>query len=83
MDVNGDNNLSITDVYLVFMRILGRGWKPGVPNYRIFTVAEWNVLNASNTNLKNTYTGQQSVTITGLTNQGSTNFYLVRTGYNN
>jgi len=83
MDVNGDNNLSITDVYLVFMRILGRGWKPGIPNYRIFTVAEWNVINTSNSNLKNTYTGQQSVTITGLTNQGSTNFYLVRTGYNN
>ncbi len=45
MDVNGDNNLSITDVYLTFMRILGRSWKPGVLNYRIFTVTEWNTIN--------------------------------------
>jgi hypothetical protein len=83
MDVNGDNNLSITDVYLTFMRIIGRSWRPGVPNYRIFTVAEWNVINASSSNLKNTYTGQQSVTTSGLTNRGSTNFYLIRTGHNN
>jgi hypothetical protein len=83
MDVNGDNNLNITDVYLTFMRIIGRSWKPGVLNYRIFTSSEWGVINASNSNLKNTYTGQQSVTITGLANRGSTNFYLIRTGYNN
>ena len=83
MDVNGDNSLSITDVYLTFMRIIGRSWKPGIPSYRIFTVAEWSIIDASNANLKNTYTGQQSVTISGLTNKGNTNFYLVRTGYNN
>jgi hypothetical protein len=83
MDVNGDNNLSITDIYLIFMRIIGRSWKPGVPSYRIFTVAEWSIINASSSNLKNTYTGQQSVTISGLTNKGNTNFYLIRTGYNN
>jgi hypothetical protein len=81
MDVNGDGSLSITDVYLVFMRILGVGWKPGIPNYRIFTPTQYNTINSSTSNLVNSYPGQSSYTISGLVNKDSTNFYLFRTGY--
>jgi len=83
MDVNIDGTLTITDVYLVFMKIIGRAWKLGVPNYRIFTPTEYNTINSSTSNLRTTYPGQQSITINGLTNQGNTNFYLIRTGFNN
>ena len=83
MDVNGNNDLTITDVYLVYMRILGIGWKTGIPNYRIFSTTEWSTINSSTSNLKNTYSGTQSITKTGLINKGVSNYYLVRTGYNN
>ena len=83
MDVNGNDDLTITDIYLIYMRILGRSWRSGVPTYRLFTTSEWNTINNSTSNLKGTYPGTQSITLTGLTNKGSTNYYLVRTGYLN
>ena len=83
MDVNGDNSLTITDIYSIYMKIWGIGWKTGIPNYRFFTPAEWSVISSSNSNLRSTYIGSQSITITGLTNKGSSDFYLVRTGYRN
>jgi hypothetical protein len=83
MDVNNDNNLTITDVYLVYAKIIGISWKTGVPNYRIFTPAEWNNINTSSSNLKSTYSGTQSITLSGLTNKGNSNYYLFRTGYRN
>ena len=83
MDVNGDNSLTITDIYSIYMKIWGVGWKTGIPNYRFFTPAEWSVISSSNSNLRSTYIGSQSITLTGLTNKGSSDFYLVRTGYRN
>lgn len=83
MDVNGNNDLTITDVYIVYMRILGIGWKASIPSYRIFSPTEWSTINSSTSNLKNTYSGTQSITKTGLINKGVSNYYLVRTGYNN
>lgn len=81
MDVNGDNSLSITDIYLIFLKILGVGWPTGIPSYRIFTAAQYSTINSSTNNLTNTYPGSSSYTITGLINKDSTNFYLIRTGY--
>lgn len=83
MDVNDNNSLTISDVYLIYMKIWGIGWRSGVPNYRFFTPSEWTTISSSNSNLKSTYIGSQNITITGLTNKGSSDFYLVRTGYRN
>lgn len=83
MDVNLDNSLSVTDVYLIYMRIIGVGWKPGLPSYRLFTPSEWSIISSSTSNPRTSYPGSQSITINGLTNKGSSNFYLVRTGYRN
>ena len=83
MDVNGNNDLNITDIYLIYMRILGIGWKTGIPNYRIFTPTEWSTINPSTSNLKNTYPGTQNITLSWIPNKGSSNYYLVRTGYLN
>jgi hypothetical protein len=81
MDVNDDDNLSVTDIYLIYMKIIGRSWKTGMVDYRIFTPTEWNTISTSTSNLKTTYSGLQTITLSGLTNKGSSNYYLVRTGY--
>jgi len=81
MDVNDDNNLSISDVYSIYMKIIGIPWKSSMVDYRIFTPTEWSTISTSNTNLKSTYSGTQTITVSGLANKGSSNYYLVRTGY--
>jgi hypothetical protein len=80
MDINDDSRFTITDVYLVYARIVGRSFKT---TYRIFTPTEYNTINTSTSNLKSTITGTQSVTLTGLTNKGTSNYYLFRTGFVN
>lgn len=83
MDVNNNDTLTITDVYLIYRRILGISWRSGVPNYRLFTTAEWNTITGSTNNLKATSPGIQTITLPRLTNKGSINYYLFRTGYIN
>ena len=83
MDVNNDDYLSVTDVYLVYARIIGRTWRYPLPNYRIFSSTEWNSINNSSSNLKATYSGVQTITLSGITNKGNSNYYLIRTGYRN
>jgi hypothetical protein len=83
MDVNGDDNLTITDVYLVYAKIIGRGWRSGIPIYRIFTPTEWNTISTSSSNLKSTYSGTQTITLSGVANKGNSNYYLFRTVYRN
>lgn len=64
-DVNGSNNISITDAYGVFGRIAGRfnAWPNSVKDVKFFTVAE-----------KNTITGTPTTNYTS-TISGVTNFY--------
>lgn len=83
MDVNNNNDLTITDIYLIYARMVGRTWRAPLPNYRIFTPAEWNDISTSLSNLKPTYSGTQTIILPGLTNKGTSNYYLVRTGYQN
>jgi hypothetical protein len=83
MDVNNNNILSITDVVLIFQRKNNviPSWLNSTPNYRLFTAAQWSVINGSNSNLKTTYSGTQSITMDNLSHNGATNFYIIRTGY--
>lgn len=81
-DVNDNSIFSVADSYRI------RGFMSGrflnlTPPYRLFTPSEWSIINAGTTNLKNTYNGQQSITITSPINNGSSNYYLIKTGYNN
>ena len=82
-DANNNNILNISDVFLVFYRISGGigTWTYLIPPYRIFTENEWNTINISNSNLKTTYPGAQTLTINGLVSGSSSKFYLIRTGY--
>lgn len=62
-DVNGSNNLTITDVYGVFGRIAGRftSWPNSVKDVKFFTVSEYNTITS---NPSTNYTS----TISGVTN---------------
>jgi hypothetical protein len=46
-------------------------------------ITEWTIINFSTSNLKSTYSGTQTITLSGITNKGNSNYYLVRTGYRN
>ena len=83
MDINGDGRITVSDSYNIYGKMSGRFpiWATS-PNYRIFTTAQWNVIKLGIADLRPTYPGVQSMTITPV-NGGSTNFYLIRTGFTN
>jgi hypothetical protein len=81
LDVNEDNNLTISDIYTLFTTISGRNMI--ITPYRIFTPNEWGIINSSSNNLKGIYNGTQSIILSNLPNKGNSQFYLVRTGYQN
>lgn len=83
MDVNNNDDLTITDVYLIYARMVGRTWRAPLPNYRIFTPSEWTNIITFSSNPKPVYSGTQTITLPGLANKGTSNYYLVRTGYQN
>ena len=81
MNTNGNSNLTITDVLLIYKKINGTAFT--VPNYRLFTLAEYNVINSSISNLLVTYPGTQTITLTNPTAGGSSSYYLIKTGFAN
>ncbi len=84
-DVNNDGRINISDAYYIFMKKSGRftSWKSPLPNIRLFTSAQYNIINTSTTDLRATYPGVQSITINSPVNGGSSNYYLINTGYSN
>jgi hypothetical protein len=83
MDANGNSNLTITDVSQIYYRLSGGlgSWQFAVPTYRLFTTAQWLTINVSTSNLTSSINGVQSITLDTLISNGTTNLYLVRTGY--
>jgi hypothetical protein len=84
-DVNNDGRINVSDAYTIFMRRVGRFsmWNYMLPNTRLFTAAQYNIINTSTTDLRLTYPGIQSITINSPVNGGSSNYYLINTGYSN
>lgn len=84
-DVNNDSKITVSDSYYIYGMISEKffNWLSPVPRYRLFTTAEWNIIKTSNLNLKATYPGVQSYTISNPINNGSTDFRLIRTGFTN
>lgn len=83
-DVNDDGILTVSDTYLIHKRKnnLINNW-PSVPKVRFFNSTEWNTIKNSTINLKSSIFGVQSVTINSPARNGTTNFYLLTTGYSN
>jgi len=83
MDVNGNSNLTVTDVFLIFKKINGSSWQPGQPTYRIFTQQEWNSIQVTSGNPALIFPGTQSLVLTNPSVGGTSNLYLIRTGFTN
>ena len=83
MDVNGNSNLTVTDVFLIFKKINGLSWQPGQPTYRIFTQQEWNSIQVTSGNPALIFPGTQNLVLTNPSAGGTSNLYLIRTGFTN
>ena len=80
-DLNSNSNFTVSDIYLQIQKRNGRTWT--MPNYRILTQTEHTNVRSTISDLRSTIIGTQSTTTGTLTNSGTTNFYIVRTGYSN
>jgi hypothetical protein len=82
MDVNGsDGSISIADVYSVYGRLAGRfsSWPNSKKDVMFFTVADYNAINGSTTNLVGTY-GTTNNFIYSIDGQDSTTYYVAVKG---
>jgi len=84
-DVNNDGRINISDAYYIFMKKISKltTWGAPLPKTRLFTSTEYNTINSSTSDLRLTYVGNSSITITSPVSGGSSNYYLVNTGYSN
>ena len=82
-DVNGDNNLTISDAWGTFGRISGRftQWPNSVKDVKFFTVAQYNTINNSSTNYTSTIAGNTNFTFDIIAGQpDSVTFYVLVPG---
>jgi hypothetical protein len=82
-DVNGDNSISISDVYTLFARVSGRfnSWVNSVADVLFFTDSEYNTINGSSTNYRSTIPGQTNFTKLIQSNQpDSVTYYVASPG---
>lgn len=83
-DVNNDARINVADAWYIYGKIGSRFTNWGtLPNYRIFNATQWNTIKVNTSDLRLTYPGVQTMTITSPVSGGTTNFYLLRTGYSN
>ena len=90
-DVNGDNTVSISDVYGVYARVSGRftAWSNSVKDVKFFTVSEYGTINGSTKNYTSSIAGVTNFTYQIIAGQpDSVTYYVVcpgdanGTGYN-
>jgi hypothetical protein len=82
-DVNGDGKVTVADAYYISAKqnnILPN-WI-NTFNSRLFTVSQFNSINTTVLDLRSTYPGVSSFTISTPVSGGSTNYYLIAPGYN-
>jgi hypothetical protein len=84
-DVNNDGNITVSDMYYIFMKKSGRfaTWNTPLPNIRLFTSTQFSTINLSTSDLRVTYPGVSNITINSPVSGGSSNYYLINTGYSN
>ena len=90
-DVNGSNNITVSDVWGVFGRISGRfnSWPNNTKDVKFFTASEYTTINGSATNYTSTIAGVTNFTFDILPGQPDSVVYYVLvpgdangTGYN-
>jgi len=78
-DVNGSNNVTISDAYSVFSKVSGNFtvWPNNVKNVKFFTAAEYTTINGSSANNTSTIPGVTNFTYEIIAGQPSTVTYYV------
>ena len=78
-DVNGDNQITISDAYVIFGRIAGRfnTWVNNVKDIKFFTATEYNTISTATTNLTATTPGVTNFTYDIVAGQPNTVTYYV------
>lgn len=76
-DLNNDGLFTISDMYYIG----ALKWAKFVMTPKIYTTTEYNTINTSNINLKSTYPGVTSVTLSNPTSGSSTNYYIITPGF--
>jgi hypothetical protein len=82
-DANGDNNITVSDVYSVFGRVSGRftSWPNNVKDVKFFSSSEYALINGSATSLQSTIPGVTDLVFNILPNAGnSVTFYVAAPG---
>jgi len=82
-DVNGDNSISVSDVYSIFARVSGRftSWVNSVSDVLFFNETEYNTINGSTSNLRSTIPGQTNFTkLIGNNEPDSVTYYVASPG---
>lgn len=81
-DLNNDGFVRISDASYLNYRRWGvfTSWL-GFSNARLFTATEYNTIKNQTNNLKATYPGSSTITITSPVSGGSANYYLIAPGY--
>lgn len=84
LDLNDDGVISVSDAFYSYSLISGlKGNLGTLPTIRLFTQTEWNTIKTSTVNLKPSITGSQNISILSPIVNGTTNFYLLTTGFSN
>ena len=78
-DINGSNNVTISDAYGVFAKVSGNFtvWPNNVKNVKFFTAAQYATINGSSTNYTSTIPGVTNFTYEIIAGQPSTVTYYV------
>jgi hypothetical protein len=81
-DVNGDNNITISDAYGIFGRISGRFsvWPNSVKDVKFFTSTEYTTINSSSTNYLSSIPGTTNFTFNIIAGAPSPTFYVLVPG---
>ena len=81
-DLNGDYRVTVSDAFQMAGRKVGlfSNWTSTFKS-RIFTTSQYNSIKATTSNVKGSYPGITTVTITNPTSGGTNNFYLISPGY--
>ena len=84
LDLNNDGIISVSDAFYSYSLVSGLKNSFGsLPSVRFFTQSEWNTIKTSTLNLKTSIPGLQTMSILSPVRNGTTNFYLLTTGYSN
>lgn len=82
-DVNGDNNITVSDVYGVFGRVSGRftSWPNSVKDVKFFSATEYASINGATSSLQSTIPGVTDLVFNILPGAGNTvTFYVAAPG---